>query len=56
MKTIYCSECRTYLGIIRDGKLKKGLAFLCATCEAARKLSKPKKNNIVDFFEDNIFK
>jgi len=56
MKKIYCSECKTYLGVIRDAKLKKGMVYLCATCESARKLSRPRKNSIKDFFKENVFK
>jgi predicted SprT family Zn-dependent metalloprotease len=30
---IYCAKCRKYLGEIRDAKLRKGTAYLCAECE-----------------------
>lgn len=31
-REIYCYECDTYLGVIRDAKLKRGMVFLCADC------------------------
>jgi RNase P subunit RPR2 len=33
---IYCSGCSTYLGIIRDAKLRKGIVFLCKNCGTKR--------------------
>lgn len=39
-RKIYCSECKTFLGEIRDAKLKKNMACLCSKCESARKLMK----------------
>ena len=56
MKTIYCAQCKTYLGVIRDAKLKKGMVCLCAICESARKLSRQRKDGIADFFEEHVFK
>ena len=39
-RKIYCSECKTPLGEVRDAKLKKGMVHLCSKCESARKLLK----------------
>ena len=35
-KKIYCTECNSYLGIIRDAKLRKDIKFLCKNCETKR--------------------
>lgn len=35
-KKIYCAGCNTYLGIIRDAKLRKNIKFLCKNCETRR--------------------
>lgn len=35
-KKIYCAGCATYLGIIRDAKLRKDIKFLCKNCETKR--------------------
>ena len=55
MRKIYCSECKAYLGEIRDAKLKKGMAHLCSKCESARKLMKttsgPGKNPYEKMFD-----
>ena len=29
---IHCSSCSTYLGVIRDARLMKGIKYLCPTC------------------------
>lgn len=35
---IYCNECGTYCGEIREGsKLRKGLKYVCSRCDQARK-------------------
>lgn len=58
-RKIFCSECKTYLGEIRDAKLKKDMAHLCAKCESARRLMKTamgtKDNPLKDLFGD-LFK
>ena len=41
---IYCSECGTYCGEIRDAKLRKNLKFVCNGCHTARE-----KTDIPDF-------
>ena len=56
-RNIHCSECKTHLGEIRDGKLKKGISYLCSKCESARKLNKvvrqtKKRDNIDNIFSD----
>ena len=35
-KTINCSGCSKYLGIIHDAKLRTGIVFLCRSCEIKR--------------------
>ena len=35
-RKIYCAGCDTYLGIIRDAKLRKDVKFLCENCEIKR--------------------
>ena len=59
MRKIHCSECKTHLGEIKDARLKKGIAYLCAKCETARNLMKAAKTarnannplgNIFDIF------
>jgi hypothetical protein len=50
-KVIFCGICKKYLGEIRDAKLRKGIAFLCAECETKRIASgMRKKSDIKDFF------
>ena len=31
-RAIYCGNCKTPLGVIRDARLKKGITYLCAGC------------------------
>jgi hypothetical protein len=31
-RDIFCYDCNTYVGTIRDAKLMKGLKFLCPNC------------------------
>ncbi len=33
---IYCIKCDTHVGLIRDAKLRKGIVFLCNTCNQTR--------------------
>ncbi len=58
-KTIYCKGCNTYLGEIRDAKLKKGIVYLCSNCDTKRIASdlgkKEKPIDYMDLFGD-IFK
>lgn len=35
-RKIYCTGCSTYLGVIRDAKLRKNVVFLCKNCEIKR--------------------
>lgn len=35
-RKIYCTNCNTYLGVIRDATLRKGIAHLCFGCECER--------------------
>lgn len=35
-RKIYCAGCDTYLGVVRDAKLRKGVVFLCKNCEIKR--------------------
>lgn len=57
IRKIYCKGCNSYLGEIRDGKLKKDIVFLCSVCEykrlasdlAAKTAPSP---DIPDFFKD----
>ncbi len=32
-RKIYCRDCGTYVGTIRDAKLMKGLSFICPSCD-----------------------
>ena len=57
IRKIYCAECTTYLGEIRDATLKKGMIYLCIKCEETRNLLKAtigrKGNNpVMDMFTD----
>ena len=55
---IRCSGCNCYLGVIRDAKLKKGMAYLCYVCENKRVASElMRKNEKYDLPEgfDEIF-
>lgn len=57
---IYCIGCKKYLGEIRDGKLMKGISYLCPKCETKRIASDIAKKNsynpdMGNFFND-IFK
>lgn len=60
-REIHCTRCRTYLGTIRDAKLKKGMTHLCGNCDTAFKavemMHKNKTNDspFGDMFGD-IFK
>jgi len=36
MRQINCSGCNANMGEIRDARLRKGIAFLCADCETRR--------------------
>ena len=38
-RKINCKSCKTYLGEIRDAKLKKGISYLCRSCENKRKIA-----------------
>ena len=40
MVDIYCIECDTHVGLIRDAKLRKGIVFLCSGCNQDRLESK----------------
>lgn len=31
-RDIFCNDCGTYVGTIRDAKLMKGLKFICPKC------------------------
>ena len=33
---IYCIDCDTHVGLIRDAKLRKGIVFLCNSCNQSR--------------------
>jgi len=35
---VYCVECDTHVGLIRDAKLRKGIVFLCGNCNQDRVL------------------
>lgn len=36
MKELKCKACNTYLGVIRDGNLAKGIVFICKRCDEQR--------------------
>jgi len=38
-KIIHCKDCGTYLGEIRDAKLKKGMTFVCEGCTRERDMT-----------------
>ncbi len=54
-RKIYC-KCGTYLGVIRDATLRKGIVYLCESCNIKRvasDLSKTgKKYDLPEGFED----
>lgn len=43
---IYCCECGTYCGEIRDAKLRKNLKFICNGCH-----SNGETNDVPDFLK-----
>lgn len=56
---IYCCSCAKYVGEVRDGKLMKGLGFICPDCRDAlvgeeEILSKHKDDPMVDYLK-NMF-
>ena len=52
---IYCNGCKRYLGEIRDGKLMKGISYLCSKCEIKRIASDMAKKNSYDPDISNFF-
>ena len=57
MGKIYCSGCDTYLGNI-EGKIKKGISYLCPSCEQQRvtlEIKYREKYDLPEGFED-LFK
>jgi len=46
-RSIYCTGCKRYLGIIRDAKLHKDIKYLCGVCEVKR-IASDMANNIDD--------
>ena len=42
-REINCEECHTYLGVIRDAKLKKGMVHICEKCNTKRLAAKAKE-------------
>ena len=49
-RKIHCHICGQYVGIIRDAKLMKGIAFLCRDCAQA-KTKTPDGGPVVDFLK-----
>jgi len=52
---ISCSGCNLNLGVIRDAKLRKGISYLCKTCEKKRvalELQKKQKHDLPEGFEE----
>jgi hypothetical protein len=47
-RQIACAKCSTYLGVIRDAMLRKGIVYLCNVCGAKPK--PPKTPNAADVF------
>lgn len=45
---IHCIKCSTYLGVIRDAKIMKGITYCCPRC------SIDKKDNIFDGLNDTL--
>ena len=56
MADIRCSECNKNLGFIEKARLRKGISYLCSTCEAARRLMKEAKPFKTSNLFDDIFK
>lgn len=55
-RKIYC-VCGKYMGEIRDATLRKGLMYLCPTCDKKRRAAevaerfRPQSNPVGDFME-----
>ena len=58
-RQIYCAGCGKHMGEIRDAKLRKGIVYLCGTCETKRLASdlavKTKPRDPGEGFWDTIF-
>lgn len=51
-REIFCSKCGTYVGTIRDAKLKKGLTFVC--CECSEKAKQKEESSFGNIFGENF--
>lgn len=55
-REIYCRECKCYLGVIRDAKLKIGLVHICYLCSCTIQWNSSEKDNKNSKKTDDIFK
>lgn len=55
MKTIHCYKCQTYLGDIRDAKLKKDMYHVCGKCVRLEQYARKNTGHGYDFLK-GIFK
>ena len=53
-RIVYCNKCGSYLGEIRDAKLKKGMTFACGVCPTATPKEKVKRTG--DSAVDDLMK
>jgi glutaredoxin-related protein len=54
-RDIHCVDCGTYLGEIRDAKLKKNISHICSSCTNMRKHHKTpdlQDTNFMSMFDE----
>jgi|GEM_PF-1148648 len=53
-KIIHCKDCGTYLGEIRDAKLKKGMTFVCGDCTRERHIADMARDHQKEKLDRNV--
>lgn len=48
-RQIHCIKCSTYLGVIRDARLMKGILFLCPKCNISTLEDDHHQSSVYDF-------